>query len=100
MTNKKRRQKIANYETWSDRDLRMLRLRLDTLGDEGEEEFARLKSFSRRTGISMLQAGVNAMGFASEDRRLAQKFANKFGALPWINRNTRHMDLNWRDRVR
>lgn len=97
MTDKKRRRKVTNYEMWADRDMVMLRRRLDALDDE---EFALLTPYVKAVGISMLQAGVNAMGFTSEDRRLAQKYANRFGGLPWINRNLRHMDLNWRDRVR
>lgn len=97
MTDKKRRQKIANYQKWSAIDLAVMVRRLDALDDA---EFALLKPHAKQVANSMRQAGVNAMGFTSEDRRLAQKYANKFGGLPWINRYTRYMDLNWRDRVR
>ncbi len=111
MTNKKRRQKFANYRKWLTRDYRMFAVSRDWPRDDlardpsdpdDDPSHNLLRAFTKATRISLLQAKINnlAAGVSAADRRLFRRYANKFGDLPRINRNPRWADLNWRDRVR
>lgn len=111
MTNKKRRQKFANYDEWLMRDYRMFvvyrdwprdNLVRDPSDPDGEPAYDLLRTFRKATRVSLLQAEINdlAAEISAADRRLLRRYANKFGDLPRLNLDPRWADLNWRDRVR